>query len=83
MIYYDIRLFIGVTFPPSGATVTPSTGNLDSRACTFEQPSICGYTQDKNDRFDWTRNTGGTQTGSTGPASDHTYGTRSGQLNFF
>ena len=40
--------------------------------CDFES-GICSYTQDKSDRFDWTRANGPTGTASTGPATDHTF----------
>ena len=46
-------------------------------ACNFDN-SMCGFTQDKNDTFDWTRNKGGTSSSPTGPSSDHTSG--SGRL---
>ena len=35
------------------------------------------WTQDATDDFDWTLNSGGTPSGSTGPAGDHTTGTGS------
>ncbi|XP_072046394.1 hyalin-like [Amphiura filiformis] len=41
--------------------------------CNFES-SLCGYTQTTDDVFDWTRNSGGTPSSSTGPSSDHTTG---------
>ena len=34
---------------------------------------LSGYTDDTNDDFDWTRQTGGTLTVGTGPSRDHTY----------
>ena len=40
--------------------------------CDFES-GICSYTQDKSDRFDWTRANGPTGSASTGPATDHTF----------
>ena len=46
-------------------------------ACTFDS-SMCGFTQDKNDKFDWTRNKGSTPSSPTGPSSDHSSG--SGRL---
>ncbi|XP_020619343.1 MAM and LDL-receptor class A domain-containing protein 1-like [Orbicella faveolata] len=36
---------------------------------------MCGFLQDKNDKFDWTRNKGGTPSTGTGPSADHTTGT--------
>ena len=50
--------------------------------CDFESPSICGYTQDTTDNFDWTRQFGGTVSVGTGPTVDHTYKTKSG-MNFW
>ena len=35
---------------------------------------MCGFTQDKNDTFDWTRRRGATRSRSTGPSSDHSSG---------
>ncbi|WAR02785.1 MLRP2-like protein [Mya arenaria] len=46
--------------------------------CDFENPTICGYTQDQTDTFDWTRTFGSTVSQNTGPPSDHTYGTKNG-----
>ena len=51
---------------------------LDS--CDFESQDVCGYTQDKTDDFDWTRDYGGTGTANSGPSVDHTYGTKNGEL---
>lgn len=42
--------------------------------CTFET-DFCRWTQAKDDVFDWTRASGPTSTGQTGPAIDHTLGT--------
>ncbi|XP_065183994.1 MAM and LDL-receptor class A domain-containing protein 1-like [Sycon ciliatum] len=42
-------------------------------AINFE-PGYEGYTQSSQDKFDWTRQTGGTSSFSTGPSSDHTTG---------
>lgn len=41
--------------------------------CHFES-GLCTWTQAKDDQFDWTRTTGGTGTGQTGPSNDHTHG---------
>ncbi|CAG5126615.1 unnamed protein product, partial [Candidula unifasciata] len=43
--------------------------------CDFENVGICGYMQDSRDQFDWTWSSGETSSDSTGPTSDHTYGT--------
>ena len=42
--------------------------------CNFDS-SLCGFVQDTNDKFDWTRLKGSTASGSTGPSADHTTGT--------
>ncbi|KAH9494981.1 hypothetical protein Btru_018317 [Bulinus truncatus] len=39
--------------------------------CDFEQ-DMCGYTQESNDNFDWTRIQTATTTSGTGPTTDHT-----------
>ena len=44
--------------------------------CNFES-NICGWTQAKNDRFDWTRHRGSTASTNTGPSADHTTGSKS------
>ena len=35
---------------------------------------MCGFLQDKNDKFDWTRRKGPTPSSGTGPSGDHTSG---------
>ncbi|XP_041467171.1 MAM and LDL-receptor class A domain-containing protein 1-like [Lytechinus variegatus] len=45
--------------------------------CDFED-DICGYTQEDDDDFDWTRHKGHTGTSDTGPPFDHTTGTVDG-----
>ena len=40
-------------------------------SCDFDQ-SMCGFVQDKNDKFDWTRRKGSTLSSFTGPFVDHT-----------
>lgn len=42
-------------------------------ACNFDKDD-CGFKQDKDDIFDWTRKSGSTPSGNTGPAGDHTTG---------
>ncbi|KAH3887654.1 hypothetical protein DPMN_011672 [Dreissena polymorpha] len=69
---------LGVTTSAPGVTNTPAVGNLGARACSFEQPTICGYTQSTSDQFDWTFDSAGTTTIGTGPALDHTYNTPQG-----
>ena len=41
--------------------------------CAFETSDLCGYTQDKDDDFDWSRHRGDTASFDTGPVDDHTY----------
>ena len=41
--------------------------------CDFEKADICGYSQGRNDDFDWTRGQRKTPTASTGPGRDHTF----------
>ncbi|XP_061173555.1 MAM and LDL-receptor class A domain-containing protein 2-like [Saccostrea echinata] len=48
-----------------------------SPTCDFED-GMCGYTQDVSDQFDWTLHSSRTVSTSTGPVSDHTYGTAQG-----
>ncbi|XP_023933562.1 MAM and LDL-receptor class A domain-containing protein 1 [Lingula anatina] len=42
--------------------------------CTFEELTICGFRQSKNDTFNWNRGQGSTSSSNTGPSSDHTTG---------
>lgn len=53
-----------------------SLSNID---CDFEASDACHYQQETNDDFDWSRSSQSTITVGTGPSSDHTYGTSSGQ----
>ncbi|WAR02788.1 MLRP1-like protein, partial [Mya arenaria] len=55
-------------------------GSTTSTQCDFEQSSICGFTQvhGSQDQFDWTWDAQGTQSGGTGPQTDHTLGTARG-----
>ncbi|XP_071956932.1 MAM and LDL-receptor class A domain-containing protein 1-like [Antedon mediterranea] len=41
--------------------------------CTFEK-DLCGWYQDSNDEFDWTRTNSQTPSTTTGPGFDHTLG---------
>lgn len=43
---------------------------------------MCGFVQDNNDTFDWTRYRGSTPSSSTGPTADHTTGSYYG-MNYF
>ncbi|XP_060577971.1 MAM domain-containing glycosylphosphatidylinositol anchor protein 2-like [Ruditapes philippinarum] len=49
--------------------ITLTTG-FCSPACTFDD-GLCNWRQDQSDGFDWTRETGQTNTPLTGPPSDH------------
>lgn len=48
--------------------------------CDFQDAGICQYTQDKDENFDWSRMKGSTSSVSTGPQTDHTYGTLDGMI---
>ena len=50
--------------------------------CTFESSTICQYTNDRTDNFDWIWQSGPTGSVSTGPTNDHTTSTRSGHYMF-
>ncbi|XP_072498077.1 MAM domain-containing glycosylphosphatidylinositol anchor protein 1 isoform X2 [Notamacropus eugenii] len=58
--------------------------NLSDNTCHFEDEKICGYTQDRADNFDWTRQNALTQnpkrSPNTGPPTDIS-GTPEGSLN--
>ena len=48
--------------------------------CDFESAGICGWTQQVNDDFDWSRTKGPSDGDlSTGPLRDHTLGTPQGK----
>ncbi|KAK7098915.1 hypothetical protein V1264_003130 [Littorina saxatilis] len=57
-----------LTTTPVPATSLPGVFN-----CNFES-NMCGWTQAKDDQFDWTRQSRPTGTTNTGPRSDHTSG---------
>ena len=52
----------------------PATCAQYKERCDFEI-DLCGWTQDTDDIFDWSRDNGGTQSHMTGPGRDHTKGT--------
>ena len=70
------------------ATPIPTLSNCNSTPvdsainCNFESSSICGFTQGKNDNFDWLRHSGGTPSFKTGPTADHTYTTSQGHYMY-
>lgn len=41
--------------------------------CNFND-GMCGFIQDQDDQFDWTRKKGQTRSSNTGPIGDHTGG---------
>lgn len=43
--------------------------------CSFEEtnPIMCGWTNAKDDQFDWSIGQGKTSSVNTGPSTDHTY----------
>ncbi|CAL1541465.1 unnamed protein product, partial [Lymnaea stagnalis] len=47
----------------------------DIRNCDFENPDLCGFTQDTFDNGDWILNSGTNLSSVSAPLSDHTYGT--------
>lgn len=51
----------------------PSTCASYKERCNFEQ-DLCRWTQDTDDDFEWTRDSGGTASYMTGPGRDHTKG---------
>ncbi|XP_078360453.1 astacin-like isoform X2 [Oculina patagonica] len=55
--------------PPPPTTQQPSV----SFKCDFDQDD-CGFKQAQDDKFDWTRKSGATPSGGTGPTGDHTSG---------
>ncbi|XP_020605879.1 enteropeptidase-like [Orbicella faveolata] len=62
------RSFAKVTFIMSSLVVITS-----AFSCNFDT-SMCGFVQDSNDNFDWTRHQGSTTSSGTGPSADHTTG---------
>ncbi|XP_020615551.1 meprin A subunit beta-like [Orbicella faveolata] len=55
--------------PPPRVTPPPTA----SFSCNFDK-SLCGFKQDKDDKFDWRRHSGNTRSGGTGPKQDNTSG---------
>lgn len=48
--------------------------------CDFEDTTLCQWSNQAGDNFDWTRASQGTPSLGTGPATDHTTGTSQGIL---
>ncbi|XP_028515859.1 MAM and LDL-receptor class A domain-containing protein 1 [Exaiptasia diaphana] len=58
----------------AGVACRPNTTWNGSGNCNFDSLSFCGYVNEKNDNFDWTRDSSGTPSYGTGPRADHTTG---------
>lgn len=67
MLLYKCK---GSSTVPPPTTTPPAPGTF---RCNFNN-GMCGFTQDKDDQFDWTRKKGQTSSSSTGPVGDHTGG---------
>ena len=58
-------------------------GACSKSICDFEDENICNYTNDvQNTNFNWTRNSGPTDSLATGPSIDHTTQTLSGHYMY-
>uniref|UniRef100_A0AAR2K2L7 MAM domain containing glycosylphosphatidylinositol anchor 2 n=1 Tax=Pygocentrus nattereri TaxID=42514 RepID=A0AAR2K2L7_PYGNA len=76
---YEVRLTPITRFDiyPSSTITHPINSPSFFREfhCSFEEEPICMFTQDKNDNFDWTRQSAATRdtkyTPNTGPSGDH------------
>lgn len=63
----DCSQFV-ITKPPPTTKPTPAAKQV---YCNFDSKSLCGFTQDNSEDFDWTFNKGPTSsTPSTGPTAD-------------
>lgn len=78
IIYKSIHIFFNSTFVQvmDSSVLTLFLTNVTailppSGVCGFEALSICGFNQDTEDDFDWSRVKG--HTVSSGPVTDHTY----------
>nr|XP_054757010.1 MAM and LDL-receptor class A domain-containing protein 2-like [Lytechinus pictus] len=75
--YYGDIAIDDITVQDQVCPVFPSKADptlYDTVTCDFEM-SLCGWVQETNDDYDWTRYAGSTSSASTGPTSDHTTGT--------
>uniref|UniRef100_A0AAQ4RGD4 MAM domain containing glycosylphosphatidylinositol anchor 2 n=1 Tax=Gasterosteus aculeatus aculeatus TaxID=481459 RepID=A0AAQ4RGD4_GASAC len=78
---YEVRLTPITRFGEGDSTIriitysAPVNPHLKFH-CSFEEETICMFTQDKNDDFDWTRHSASTRdtkyTPNTGPSGDRT-----------
>ncbi|KAK2565184.1 Blastula protease 10 [Acropora cervicornis] len=71
MLLYKCK---GSSTVPPPITTPPPPGTF---RCNFNN-GMCGFIQDQDDQFDWTRKKGQTQSSNTGPFGDHTGGEKSG-----
>lgn len=67
MLLYKCK---GSSTVPPPITTPPPPGTF---RCNFNN-GMCGFIQDQDDQFDWTRKKGQTQSSNTGPLEDHTGG---------
>ncbi|XP_062612116.1 uncharacterized protein LOC134273915 [Saccostrea cucullata] len=69
----------------SGSSATSHQGSSAAAStvlfCDFETSSQCGFVQDHSDDLDWSYGHG-TQSSTTGPKQDHTYGSPHGHYMF-
>ena len=76
----EASTYIPTTPGTTGTTVVTTPGIPTPFDCNFEK-DLCRWTQDKTDIFDWTRASGPTGTGKTGPTNDHTV--QNGKSNIY
>lgn len=64
------------------ATANPSLATTIAQlSCNFESQSICNYQQSTStSTLQWKWQRGGTPSANTGPSSDHTTGTATGEV---
>ncbi|XP_060564981.1 MAM and LDL-receptor class A domain-containing protein 1-like [Ruditapes philippinarum] len=67
-----------ISTTPQSSTVLPTFQSNSKYDCSFETGSLCTWTQDTTDNFNWTLSQGPTGTMLTGPIADHTTGTDKG-----
>ncbi|XP_070566354.1 scavenger receptor cysteine-rich domain-containing protein DMBT1-like isoform X2 [Ptychodera flava] len=74
MVFQSVQSQVAPTLSPNHEFVYPLP-------CDFEE-SYCQWVQMTDDNFDWTRNSGSTPSGSTGPTGDHSKSDGSGYYAF-
>ncbi|KAH3830591.1 hypothetical protein DPMN_103836 [Dreissena polymorpha] len=82
MTFRDFRLPLGVCLCFLVCRTTISTSTDNPTECDFDQSTLCGYTQDKTDNFDWIWYSGHTTSADTGPNNDHTTGKSTGHYMY-